>query len=471
MTEIVKNNSSIKLDLLDMGNVGSDQSESEGVFNSLFGGIDAKDNAEVLSTNININDIDHADRNMTEIINILKMADINLSENILKDIQNKLKELFEEVNIGNLGLGNNDLEHSNSSGNENFVHIMKFLQELENLINSNQSGKDIHQKLETILDQVRTKLNEQVKKSIETKNKAQDATKNETKLELQEQKNNTESNKHIFYKRTSLGVVGTNPNEIVGTELKKSDLAFSKTAVKFKTRKNLSSKADSLNASQGSGKKPGLSKNTGNKISEFKTDAFAQIATNTNHSKDLNLESNLARQPLAFTNKLDTVSNVVSTNTQNPSLFNQESNDKLLQNLNMLSKSWGNKLIEKIERSIIDGVEEIEISLTPKSLGRLNVTINMQDTIAKISITTESANAATLLADAESKLSQMMEGSGLKLASLQTQANQFGGNQKGKERAHKLASTVKKTNIEDSSKPMEDINKLDSKNEGLNLIA
>ena len=46
MTEIVKNNSSIKLDILDMGNVGSDQSESEGVFNSLFGGIDAKDNAE-----------------------------------------------------------------------------------------------------------------------------------------------------------------------------------------------------------------------------------------------------------------------------------------------------------------------------------------------------------------------------------------------------------------------------------------
>ena len=42
----------------------------------------------------------------------------------------------------------------------------------------------------------------------------------------------------------------------------------------------------------------------------------------------------------------------------------------------MLSKSWGNKLIEKIEKSIIDGVEEIEISLIPKSSGRLNVMIN-----------------------------------------------------------------------------------------------
>ena len=115
MTEIVKNNNSIKLDILDMGNVGSDQSETEGVFNSLFGGIDAKDNPEVLSTNININDIDHADRNMTEIINILKMADINLSENILEDIKNKLKELFEEINIGNTDKGHIDLEQSNNS--------------------------------------------------------------------------------------------------------------------------------------------------------------------------------------------------------------------------------------------------------------------------------------------------------------------------------------------------------------------
>ena len=471
MTEIVKNNSSIKLDILDMGNVGSDQSESEGVFNSLFGGIDAKDNAEVLSTDININDIDHADRNMTEIINILKMADINLSENILEDIQNKLKELFKEIDIGNTGVAKTDSEHLNLSGNKNFVHIMKFLQELENLINSNQSGKDIYQKLETILDQVRTSLNEQVKNSNERKTSAQHTTKYDTKIVPQDQKNNMVSNKKMLHKETNSGVIGTNPNESVRTEFNKADLAFAKNTVEFKPRKKLTSKAESLNISQGSEKKPDLSNSIANKTSEFKTDALTQTSTNTNLPKDLNSENNLLRQTLAFTNKLDTSSNVVSNNTQNPSLFNQESNDKLLQNLNMLSKSWGNKLIEKIEKSIIDGVEEIEISLTPKSLGRLNVTINMQDTIAKISIITESSNAAALLSDAESKLSQMMEISGLKLASLQTRANQFGGNQKGKEQGHKLASTVKKTNIEDSSRPMEDIKKVNSENEGLNLIA
>ena len=32
----------------------------------------------------------------------------------------------------------------------------------------------------------------------------------------------------------------------------------------------------------------------------------------------------------------------------------------------MLSRNWGNKLIDKIEKSIVDGIEQLEISLTPK---------------------------------------------------------------------------------------------------------
>ena len=119
---------------------------------------------------------------------------------------------------------------------------------------------------------------------------------------------------------------------------------------------------------------------------------------------------------------------------------------------------------KKNSRSYNDAVAHIYATFN-------NTIINISDTITKINIIAESANAAALLGDAESKLSQMMEGSGLKLASLQTQTNQFGGNHKGKGHAPKLASTSKKTNIEDSSKPTENINKLKSENEGLNLIA
>ena len=44
-------------------------------------------------------------------------------------------------------------EQLNNSVNGSFVHIMKFLEELENLITLTQNGKDIKQKLEKILDQ------------------------------------------------------------------------------------------------------------------------------------------------------------------------------------------------------------------------------------------------------------------------------------------------------------------------------
>ena len=55
----------------------------------------------------------------------------------------------------------------------------KFQEELESLINLKHASKDIKQKLETILDQVRTMLNEQVKASIKKKFTGQKTTKND----------------------------------------------------------------------------------------------------------------------------------------------------------------------------------------------------------------------------------------------------------------------------------------------------
>ena len=45
-----------------------------------------------------------------------------------------------------------------------------------------------------------------------------------------------------------------------------------------------------------------------------------------------------------LTNKLDTAPNLNSANVQKPLAFGQENNDKLLHTLNMLSKTWGNKV-------------------------------------------------------------------------------------------------------------------------------
>ena len=472
MTEIVKNNSSMAFDLLETGNGGANSTEAKDGFTALFGGIGTESNAESKNFEVIPDEGENAEMDILAITNMLTASDLNLSNDILEEIKVRLKVLFEQIAVEGINLANSNTEEINRLGNEHFVHIMAFLEELESLIKLEKNGKDITPQLDAILNRIRIKLNEQVNATIEKKVTSQNISKVDGKIVSKDQKIDTEKKgPGVHIKRTS-SLIETTLDDTDRLKPKNSDLDnLKKTAVKFDARKTLSSKHEHLNVSESSEKKVDLSIDIGKKVSELKMDSLSQNSTNTTLVKDLNPESNLVRSPLPLTNKLDNISNFETLSNQKSPHFNHENNDRLLHTLNMLSKSWGNNLIEKVEKSIADGIEQLEILLTPKSLGRLNVIININDTIAKINIIAESASAAALLGDAEAKLSQMMEVSGLKLASLQTQTNQFGGNHKGKEQADKLASVAKKAKIKESSKPTENINKIQSVNEGLNLIA
>ena len=218
----------MKFDLLETGNGGTDQPESGDVFNNLFGVIDTENRAHLKNTNTNAVETDYADMALTEIVDTLKNPNLNLSEDIIADIKNRLKELFEKIYSGDMGTASVESEQLNGPGNASFVHIMKFLEELESLITFNQNSSNIKQQLEKILDQVRTKLNEQVKAFIEKKIKGQNTSNNDTKIVPQDQKNNLASNKQALNKE----------NNSNGTELKKSNLTLPKNFAKVETQKN-----------------------------------------------------------------------------------------------------------------------------------------------------------------------------------------------------------------------------------------
>ena len=273
------------------------------------------------------------------------------------------------------------------------------------------------------------------------------------------------------------------PNEVNGR--KSSDSNFQGISIKNSTEKapynaemvKVASRTDKIK-SKPLGRVLDSDKNSGstsigiNKINETKSALIPQEGSSSGtFGKDLVSESNLVKQGIAYNGKVEIQNSPHQENTERaPSSKNQVSN-RVLDNLNMLSKSWGEKLIEKIQKSIVDGIEKIEISLSPKSLGKLNITINMHDSIAKINIIAESSSVAALLGEAEAKLSQMMEATGLKLASLQTLTQQFGQNKKGKEQTQKIALSKKKDNINAPDKTSRKINNDDSQKEGLNLIA
>ena len=83
----------------------------------------------------------------------------------------------------------------------------------------------------------------------------------------------------------------------------------------------------------------------------------------------------------------------------------------------MLTKDWNEKLAQALEQRISGGGKEIDFMLTPKSLGRLRVSMSMIEGQLSLAIKTDTAMAAAMLGDAESQLVQMLEARDLRVAS------------------------------------------------------
>ena len=472
MTEIVNNNNGMAFDLLETGNSASNASDS-GEFSSFFSDIDNRENSEPQDGEITDSKLSSLEEAMSEIISILKNSELNIDNNTLSDIALKLKSFFGTFNsLENAGDTQTKNIQSNS-GNDNFLHLMRFLDKIKSILSLNKNThQSRNQEINRVLDQITPKLNEQIKAHI----------KRNTGLTIDD-KVGMLNKKGVTVTQNST----VRPDET--NVIKQSDLNLARTPINNTNAKapdnaemtQVTQRADKVRSkikNRPSGKIFDIEKNSDsagngiNKTIKIKSDMMPhQGSSNDAFGKDLSIESNLAKESIGSGSKLDTHITGSQGNSTRAPISNNQTSNGLLNDLNMLSKSWGEKLIEKIEKSIVDGIEKIELSLSPKSLGKLNVTINMQDSVAKINIVAESSSVAALLGEAEAKLSQMMEASGLKLASLQTLTQQFGQNRKGKEQAQKLAVSKKKDNISDPEKTNRKINNEKSHNEGLNLIA
>ena len=459
MTEIVNNSNGMAFDLLETGNSASTTS-GRGEFSSFFSDIDNSENSGPQDREITDSKLSSLEETMSEILSIIKNSELNIDNNILSDIALKLKSFFGTFNsVENAG----DTQTKNiqrNNGNDNFLHLMRFLDKIKSILSLNKNtDQSRNQEINRVLDQITPKLNEQIKAHI----------KRNTGLTIDDKigmlnKRGVTVTQNSTVRRDETNVNNTNAKAPDKTEMTQVTQRADK--VRSKIKDTPPGKIfDSEKNSDTDG-------NEINKTIKTKSDLMPQQgSSNGAFGKDLSIESNLAKESIGSGSKLDThITDSQGNSTRAPISNNQTSNG-LLNDLNMLSKSWGEKLIEKIEKSIVDGTEKIELSLSPKSLGKLNITINMQDSIARINIVAESSSVAALLGEAEAKLSQMMEASGLKLASLQTLTQQFGQNRKGKEQAQKLAVSKKKDNISDPEKTNRKINNEKRHNEGLNLIA
>ena len=104
-------------------------------------------------------------------------------------------------------------------------------------------------------------------------------------------------------------------------------------------------------------------------------------------------------------------------------------NSSMMEMLDMAQDNWTEMLLQRVERSLAGGKDKINFHLNPRNLGRMRISLVVQNERTNVLIQTETSVAAQLLNDAEARLAQMMDASGLKFGNLTSQYSQnFGGN-------------------------------------------
>ena len=140
--------------------------------------------------------------------------------------------------------------------------------------------------------------------------------------------------------------------------------------------------------------------------------------------------------------------------------------------LDMLTKDWNEKLAQALEQRISGGGKEIDFMLTPKSLGRLRVSMSMIEGQLSLAIKTDTAMAAAMLGDAESQLVQMLEARDLRVASFAASTSGQPGQQNdGASKGDTSSNGEGRRENEDDIDAVEQVSALTADDDGINVTA
>ena len=107
-------------------------------------------------------------------------------------------------------------------------------------------------------------------------------------------------------------------------------------------------------------------------------------------------------------------------------------NLNMLQTLDMAKNNWTEMLLQRVQKGLAGGKDQLDFQLNPRNLGKMQVSLVIQNDRTNIQIQTETSAAASMLSDSEARLAQMLEASGLRLGNLNSgQSHGFGGNMSG----------------------------------------
>ena len=431
MSAILLNSESKLSHCINNNNLESDNLSDEGLFNSLFVIISQESKDNLIIENNPLIDQENL---------VADNLNIENQENELFPIISEKILLNEFKKISNLEKNKRDFFSNQNQSSKNNSLAINFE------ILNNKTKKEFSQNLSEVVKQINDKS---LIKTIPTTSVDQkfankefiDFTYKKSDNSVININENTEEfnlNRLKFKEfRTSL--------DNVGTKYLDQDLLFENNK-----NKNLVAKTSVVNVNRG--------------ITPIKNQNFSKSdnTSNTHQINSITQNNNIFSQ---YSGSSFTGSNFAGSN----SFYSGSGNS--IEYLNMLDRNWSTSLLNKIEKGVKNGDETLEISLKPRNLGSLKISLSLSNDSAKINIVTENSSAALLLSEAESKLSQMLENTGLKLSNLSTSLDQ--GKKHNTKNGNQNNNDKKMLAKDEISLEKGDqlVSKINSENQILNLLA
>ena len=99
-------------------------------------------------------------------------------------------------------------------------------------------------------------------------------------------------------------------------------------------------------------------------------------------------------------------------------------NLNMLQTLDMARSNWNEMLVQRVQKGLAGGRDQLDFQLSPHKLGKMRISLVVQNDRTNIKVQTETSAAALMLSEAEGRLAQMLEASGLRLGNFNSGLSQ-----------------------------------------------
>ena len=118
--------------------------------------------------------------------------------------------------------------------------------------------------------------------------------------------------------------------------------------------------------------------------------------------------------------------------------------------LNTRDAEWGLKLVAQIEKMHSDGIAKFDVSLRPKNLGDMKISLEFTRDEVQVRIVTETAAASRILSSTEDRLSQSLDASGFKLSTFSASSDSGTSQGFGQQSKHKQTPTFNENKVKGS---------------------